>query len=203
MKSNFYGVKAGRIPGIYTNWNDCNEQIHKFPNALYKRFNSYKEANDYFSHSINIVKSNQLVVFIGGARYKSTLGFGNIYKDFDTQECSCYYANFSSKPCQKVAKWAPFFCGCFFGIQKAISDSYKKIVICTNEDELKSWSKNGYGDFTHMAKKFKEFLNSVSSMIDIVFSPGRHYSEELTYKAYKLAEKVIENKDCQIENPLL
>jgi ribonuclease HI len=36
----FYGVWVGKIPGIYSDWNQCKEQIDKFPKALYSKLKS-------------------------------------------------------------------------------------------------------------------------------------------------------------------
>ncbi len=39
-----YAVKKGRIPGIYETWDECKKQVHKFPNAKYKKFDSREQA---------------------------------------------------------------------------------------------------------------------------------------------------------------
>ncbi|GCC30631.1 hypothetical protein chiPu_0009083 [Chiloscyllium punctatum] len=39
MKKRFYyAVKAGRKPGVYATWDECKEQVDKFPNASFKKF---------------------------------------------------------------------------------------------------------------------------------------------------------------------
>lgn len=43
-KQKFYVVWAGHEPGIYDNWNDCEEQIRNYPNAKFKGFDSPEEA---------------------------------------------------------------------------------------------------------------------------------------------------------------
>lgn len=40
----FYVVWAGRIPGIYEDWNDAKAQIENYPNPRYKSFASSEEA---------------------------------------------------------------------------------------------------------------------------------------------------------------
>lgn len=36
-KQKYYVVRVGRQPGVYDNWNDCEEQILNFPGAKYKK----------------------------------------------------------------------------------------------------------------------------------------------------------------------
>jgi ribonuclease HI len=43
----FYAVKKGRTTGIFLTWNDCNEQVKGFPNAIFKKFNTKEEANKF------------------------------------------------------------------------------------------------------------------------------------------------------------
>lgn len=44
----FYVVWIGRVPGVYDNWNDAEEQVLNFPGAKYKGFASAAEAAQAF-----------------------------------------------------------------------------------------------------------------------------------------------------------
>lgn len=43
----YYAVKAGRKPGVYTNWSDCQKQVHKYPNGKFKCFKTLEEAEKF------------------------------------------------------------------------------------------------------------------------------------------------------------
>ncbi|RDL38231.1 putative Ribonuclease H [Venustampulla echinocandica] len=43
----FYGVRAGKNPGVYTNWGDCQLNTTGFKGASYKSFTSKKDAEDF------------------------------------------------------------------------------------------------------------------------------------------------------------
>lgn len=43
----YYGVRIGRNPGIYTDWNDCKNSVTGFKGAQFKEFKTLKEAEDY------------------------------------------------------------------------------------------------------------------------------------------------------------
>ena len=47
----YYAVKVGRKIGIYYNWNDCKEQVDKFPKAVFKSFTSIEDADKFLSGS--------------------------------------------------------------------------------------------------------------------------------------------------------
>jgi ribonuclease HI len=54
-KEKFYVVFKGRKPGIYFTWFDCEKQIHKFPNSIFKAFFTYVEAEDQFHKFIEML----------------------------------------------------------------------------------------------------------------------------------------------------
>ncbi|KAL2066556.1 hypothetical protein VTL71DRAFT_2627 [Oculimacula yallundae] len=43
----YYAVKAGRTPGVYKTWKECQEHTTGFGGAVYKSFTSKKEADDF------------------------------------------------------------------------------------------------------------------------------------------------------------
>ncbi|KAK1796016.1 hypothetical protein P4O66_009115 [Electrophorus voltai] len=40
----FYAVRKGHTPGVYQTWEDCKDQVDRFPNARYKKFASEEDA---------------------------------------------------------------------------------------------------------------------------------------------------------------
>jgi viroplasmin and RNaseH domain-containing protein len=45
----FYGVRRGRVTGIFESWEDCRAQVHHFPGAEYKAFPTREEAEAFVS----------------------------------------------------------------------------------------------------------------------------------------------------------
>lgn len=45
----YYGVKAGRVTGVYTTWADCQKQVIGFKGALFKSFPTEAEAKEYIA----------------------------------------------------------------------------------------------------------------------------------------------------------
>jgi ribonuclease HI len=50
-KPKFYVVWKGARPGIYSNWQECSDQIRGFPGALYKAFPAKEEAEKAFKQN--------------------------------------------------------------------------------------------------------------------------------------------------------
>ncbi|CAG8776687.1 9014_t:CDS:2 [Gigaspora margarita] len=58
----YYAVRIGCKSGIYMNWEECKEQIHQYPGALYKKFYTKQQAEDYINEEnydeTNILKDD-------------------------------------------------------------------------------------------------------------------------------------------------
>ena len=46
-KKNYYVVRIGKSPGIYTNWEDCKAQVTGYKGAVFKGFEEKKDAEDF------------------------------------------------------------------------------------------------------------------------------------------------------------
>ncbi|KAM4771201.1 ribonuclease H1-like [Rhinophrynus dorsalis] len=46
-----YGVRKGRQTGVYQTWDECREQVDRYPSAQYKKFPSYHEAQNFVERS--------------------------------------------------------------------------------------------------------------------------------------------------------
>ena len=51
-KKNYYAVLVGRIPGIYSTWDQCKEQTDGFPGQKYQSFSTSEEAEQYIRGTI-------------------------------------------------------------------------------------------------------------------------------------------------------
>ena len=50
-KKKYYAVRAGRTPGIYTNWDACKAQVDGFANASFKSFPTKEEAEAFLGNN--------------------------------------------------------------------------------------------------------------------------------------------------------
>ena len=53
MSRPYYVVFDGHEPGVYYNWPDCQEQVHRFRGACYKIYDSYEEGIATFKSRTN------------------------------------------------------------------------------------------------------------------------------------------------------
>lgn len=61
-KKNFYAVRKGRAPGVYSQWSGpggAEEQVKGYPGAIFKGFDSHKEAEHYLQSGDSYPTANQ------------------------------------------------------------------------------------------------------------------------------------------------
>ena len=46
-KKNYYAVRIGKTPGIYTDWEDCKAQVTGYKGAVFKGVEERKEAENF------------------------------------------------------------------------------------------------------------------------------------------------------------
>ncbi|XP_056420085.1 ribonuclease H1-like isoform X2 [Hyla sarda] len=54
----FYAVRRGRQPGVYNSWDECKDQVNRYPYARYKKFPTYEQALHFLRGSDNSSKSS-------------------------------------------------------------------------------------------------------------------------------------------------
>jgi len=63
-KQRYYVVWEGRVPGVYDNWNDCEEQVINYPGARYKSFANAAEAAKAFRSGTDDTSLSDLGTFL-------------------------------------------------------------------------------------------------------------------------------------------
>jgi ribonuclease HI len=120
----FYAVANGRNIGIFLNWNDCNNSVKGYKNALYKKFDKREEA-DIFIQSHNITLHDKTI-----EKQKSITSFFNIIECEKKEDISDFipdYYVYTDGACSNNGKDnAIAGIGIFFGIDD-IRNVSKKI----------------------------------------------------------------------------
>ena len=62
MSKYYYAVKSGKIPGIYFTWKDCESQVRGYSGAIYKKFTTIGEAEDFIKGIEEINKPSKVKI---------------------------------------------------------------------------------------------------------------------------------------------
>jgi ribonuclease HI len=87
----FYAVSNGRNIGIFLNWNDCNNSVKGYKNALFKKFKTKEEADDFIQSNnktannirdINNEKQNPITSFFDTNKCKQKVDINDFNPDY-------------------------------------------------------------------------------------------------------------------------
>jgi len=124
----FYAVAKGRNPGIYLNWNDCNQQVKGFKYAKFRKFQTRDEAEEFIKKYMP-KPQNKLSSFFKVTEVKKPL----IDKTFD------YYVYTDGACSHNGSKYAKAGIGIYFGENDTRNTSERVIGKQTNNTaELKA-----------------------------------------------------------------
>lgn len=198
-KEKFYAVKVGVKPGIYRDWEECRKNVIGFAGAVYKSFESLKEAEDWLAQSgerkeiPKDVKENEVLAYVDGSFLEKVpaYGYGAVLLTKNGKE--------TKKGFGDNRKWLPLrnvageILGVITAVSWALKKKYKKINIVYDYSGLEHWANNEWKTNTAVTKHYRSFIQKSRKKIDIEFFKVKgHTGVELNEEADKLAKEGIQ-----------
>lgn len=77
----YYAVQAGRVPGIYTTWNDCQKQVVGYKGAKFKSFPTQEAAQAYLNGEETAMTTKKVIangwaIYVDGSFLNGRYGWG-------------------------------------------------------------------------------------------------------------------------------
>lgn len=201
-KSNFYAVKIGKQPGIYKTWDECKEQVSGYSGALYKGFQTKKEAEDYLSGGLPINKpvankdeDADITIYVDGSFDENTgvygYGFVAIFKDGTIKE---FYGANNDFETARIRNVAGEMLGAMFAVKYAINKKCKSVKICHDYVGIERWAKGHWKTKNRFTAGYAEFMKRRGGEINISFEKvDAHTGVEYNEKADQLAKYAVNN----------
>lgn len=195
----FYAVKKGRKEGIFTTWDECKEQIYKYPNAVYKSFLSLKDAENYLydnaidNNSGNLIdNTDTMVAYVDGSfNVKTSIyGYGAvIIYNGDKIRLSKAYDNVIYANARNVA--GEVF-GAMAAVNIALEKKCKNLNIYYDYAGIENWALGAWNANQELSKKYAEFMKTNMKQINIKFIKVKaHSGNTLNDEADKLAKSAV------------
>lgn len=196
----YYVVKAGRVTGIFTSWDDCQDSVKGFSNPVYKSFNTEEEAKAYLGGSDiyrekvkEEIQSGLLVAFCDGS-FDETIkkyawGVIIIDKEGDEHEL-CGSANNPKYISSKNIMGEML--GVVNSLDWAVSNGYQKIKIYHDLEGLAKWASGDWVAQSDVAKAYLALLEKYRNLVEIEFEKVKgHSNNYFNEKADALAKAAL------------
>lgn len=198
----FYAVRKGRVPGIYTSWDECKEQTNKYPGAVYKSFDTEDAANA-FLNVVEAQKANSqdfycpLTAYTDGSYEDPLGGWGYVLLD-GGKPCLKAYG-----PCTKRNEIRNIG-----GELEAAEEAIKKALelgadyLCVHHDYegVGRWGDGEWKTNRPETEAFVSFVNEMRQSLVIEFAKVKGHSDdayndmadELAARGVRASDKVEE-----------
>lgn len=199
-KIGYYAVKNGRKPGIYNTWEECNQQILGFPNALFKKFNSYSEAEDFMNGgeksklTENTVKGYK--AYVDGSFNGKDFSCGVVVLNEKDELVFKFSKKYTNPTYASLHNVAGEIIGAGEAIRWAVRNHIPQITIFYDYQGIEKWPTKEWQAKTDITKKYVEFYDKMSKLINISFVKVKAHSknkyndmvDELAKAAFKTSE---------------
>lgn len=200
-KQKFYAVKAGRTPGIYYSWEDCQTQVLGFPNALYRSFKDRREAETWLATPSSTPPSpsalpadrHRLTVFTDGSFLDGipAYSYAAVFElpDGSTTELSGTASDPDLLPSKNIA-------GETLAVQMAISfaldNGFSSLHVVCDYIGLSEWASGFWKTRSTVARRFRQAVDDARSKgLQITFEhvdghsgiPGNERADKLAHQA--------------------
>lgn len=194
----FYAVKNGRKNGIYESWDDCKNQVHNFPNAIYKSFKSKIEAEDYLRNTQDKKRNQEspaskkifdAIAYVDGSFNIKTGVYGYGVVIFIDEKKYKFSGSDSNKDFAKHRNVAGEIFGAIKAVEVAIDSKCKSIEINYDYTGIENWATKNWKANTDLTSLYSEFMGSKKE-IKIYFNKVKaHSGNEFNDEADKLAKR--------------
>lgn len=195
----FYAVKVGKVPGIYTSWAECEDQVKGFSGAKYKSFSTELEAKKFMNLEANIsrhITTNSLKVFVDGSfsRNLERSGFGCVFiLNDEILEKVSQPIPIDSK--ENLWNVSAEIAGVVFAVNWAVNKRFETLDIYYDYEGLEKWYTGEWNANKITTKKYVQTLKTLSNKIKLNFIKVKaHSGDEFNELADQLAKNALNVK---------
>src|SRR5690625_4785824 len=215
-KKSYYAVVHGHNPGIYETWDECQKQTKGYSGAVYKKFKTKGEAENFISNHEetteefyeiedynleveNDLKDDRVVIFTdgsysGGKKPASGYGCVIITPEKEKHEISDIVY---TKKYESTNNIGPEVMAVLESLKWVLSNEYKSVTIYHDLDLIGKWASGEYNAKSSIGKLFLRELNEKYVFtLDVKFKwvPG-HKGVEYNERADSLAKQAVYRKN--------
>lgn len=191
----YYAVRVGRVPGIYESWPECESQVHGYPGAQFKSFESRDSAQSYIDNDTTNLKSNpdDCIAYVDGSydikNKRYSCGVVLLKSDEIIEEYNEVGSDIEASSMRNVAGE---ILGSQRAVEMAIALGFKRVVIYHDYSGIAGWGNGEWKTNNQWTTQYKEFIRNSRKKIEIKFVKVKgHSSNKYNDMADQLAKDAL------------
>lgn len=201
-KSNFYAVKAGIKPGIYSSWEECKAQVEGYKGCQYKGFRTKREAEAYMTDEPGIFdpvarkppsRLSDVTIYVDGSFDPDTGIYGYGYVALlpnGTEEKFCGAGN-SPEPA-RLRNVAGEMLAAMHAVKYAMKRGYQSVKLCYDYAGIECWATGVWKANNVLTAQYANAMKRWSRDIEISFCKiAAHTNVKYNEMADRLARQGV------------
>ena len=179
MSNKYYAVKVGRNPGIYMTWDECKEQVNKYPKAEFKSFTTMEEAHAFMENKtveVEIDSKDTAVAYVDGSFNVDTMvyGYGVVMMYHGREEY--YKGSGNEENMSAMRNVAGEILGATYAMKYAYDHDIKNLVIYHDYEGIARWCLGEWKTNKLETQTYKNKYQEYSKKVNISFIKVKGHS---------------------------
>ncbi|QQY79520.1 ribonuclease HI [Keratinibaculum paraultunense] len=204
MAKYYYGVKKGREIGVYETWGECEAQVKGYSGAVYKKFPTYEEAENFVYNiernveekDMSSIKENEAIAYVDGSfdATNKIYSYGVIL--FTTEGKFTYSQKEDDKNLVAMRNVAGEIRGAMVAMKEAINMNKDVLYLHYDYEGIEKWAKGEWKTNKYGTQKYKEYYDSIKDILKVKFIKVKaHSGDKYNEEADKLAKASLGIED--------
>lgn len=199
MASFYYAVKKGKNPGIYETWSECKEEVTGFKGAKYKKFPTYKEAQDFVDDTGDFqrpeeenLKANEIMVYVDGSFCLKSWTYSYGVVAITDKGIETYNGREDDKELAQMRNVSGEIKGAMVAMEIALEKGKEILYLYFDYEGIEQWAKGSWKTNKQGTIDYKSYYDSIKDKLKVVFIKVKaHSGVEYNELADKLAKEAL------------
>lgn len=212
MSKYYYAVRSGKTPGIYFTWKDCESQVRGHSGAIYKKFTSIKEAEDFIENKEvekklskakvglekeptieqSDLKDNEALSYVDGSFDLSnfTYSYGVVFITKEGKES--FSGREDNREMAEMRNVSGELKGAMVAMDIAVEREIDTLYLHFDYTGIEQWAVGNWKTNKDGTRAYKKYYDSIKDKIKVVFIKVKaHSGIEYNEEADQLAKEAI------------
>lgn len=195
----YYAVKKGKNPGIYETWSECKEEVTGFKGAKYKKFPTYKEAQDFVEDKGDFqrpeeenLKANEIMAYVDGSFCLKSWTYSYGVVAITDKGIETYNGRENDKELAQMRNVSGEIKGAMVAMDIALEKGKEILYLYFDYEGIEQWAKGGWKTNKQGTIDYKAYYDSIKDKLKVIFIKVKaHSGVEYNELADKLAKEAL------------